>query len=110
MKYVQFNAEERSALGALRRVGLSRAEIARQLGRHRSTVCRELKRNGSPYDGWYRSVRAQERAVARRKRSRRNEQFEREEMERVEELLREQWSPEQVSGHLGRTGELAISH
>lgn len=29
---------------------------------------------------------------------------------RVEELLREKWSPEQVSGHLGVTGQLAISH
>ena len=25
-------------------------------------------------------------------------------------MLREEWSPEQVSGHLGRSGELAISH
>jgi IS30 family transposase len=110
MKYVQINAEERSALAALRTAGLSRAQIARQLGRHRSTVWRELKRNASPYDGWYRATRAQERTVARRKRSRRNQQFGREEMVRVEELLKEQWSPEQVSGHLGRTGELAISH
>ena len=31
MKYEQINAEERSALAALRTAGLSRAEIARQL-------------------------------------------------------------------------------
>jgi IS30 family transposase len=29
---------------------------------------------------------------------------------RVERLLREQWSPEQVAGYLRRTGELLISH
>lgn len=87
MKYVQFNAEERSALAALRTAGLTRAEIALQLGRHRSTVYRELKRNASPYDGWYRATRAQERTVALRKLSRRNQQFGREEMARVEELL-----------------------
>jgi IS30 family transposase len=91
-------------------VGLSPAAIAEELGRHRSPVWRELKRNAAPYDGWYRAVREEERAVARRKRSRRNSQFGREEMARVEELLKEEWSPEQVSGHLGRTGELAISH
>jgi hypothetical protein len=28
----------------------------------------------------------------------------------VEELLKEEWSPEQVSGHPGRTRELALSH
>ena len=110
MKYRQLNAEERSALAALRRVGVSKAEIARQLGRHRSTVGRELQRNAAPHDGWYRSRRAHQRAHARRYRSRRNSQFGREEWARVEELLRRKWSPEQVSGHLERTRELAISH
>ena len=110
MKYRQLNAEERSALAALRSVGLSKAEIARKLGRHRSTVGRELKRNAAPYDGWYRAARAHQRAHARRYRSRRNSHFGRAEWERVEELLKEEWSPEQVSGHLGLTRELAISH
>ena len=110
MNYEQLNAEERSALAALRRLGLSQAEIGRQLGRHRSTVGRELKRNAAPYDGWYRAARAEERAVARRKRSRRNSQFGRAELALVEKLLRKQWSPEQVSGHLKRTKQLSISH
>ena len=108
MKYRQLNAEERSALAALRSLGLNKAEIARQLGRHRSTVGRELKRTAAPHDGWYRSGRAHQRAHARRYRSRRNSQFGREEWARVEELLREEWSPEQVSGHLGRSGEFLI--
>jgi IS30 family transposase len=110
MNYRQLNAEERSVLAALRTLGLSQAEIARELGRHRSTVGRELKRNCAPYDGWYRAVRAHQRAHARRYRSRRNRQFGPAEMARVEELLKEEWSPEQVSGHLERTKELAISH
>ena len=110
MSYKQLNGEERSALAALRGVGLSMAEIGRELGRHRSTVGRELKRNAGPHDGRYRATRAQERAVARRKRSWRNSQFEKPQWERVEELLREEWSPEQVSGHLERTRELPISH
>ena len=96
MKYRQLNAEERSALAALRSVGLNQAEIARELGRHWSTVRRELRRNAAPHDGRYRS--------------RRNSQFGREEWGRVEELLRRKWSPEQVSGQLARSGELAISH
>ena len=110
MNYRQLNAEERSVLAALRTLGLNQAEIARELGRHRSTVGRELKRNSAPYDGWYRAVRAHQRAHARRYRSRRNSQFERAEWVRIEELLQEEWSPEQVSGYLERTKELAISH
>ena len=110
MNYRQLNAEERSVLAALRRLGLSQAEIARQLGRHRSTVGRELRRNAAPYDGWYRARRAHQRAHARRYRSRRNSQFGPAQWARVEALLAEEWSPEQVAGYLGRRGELAISH
>ena len=110
MKYQQLNAEERSVLAALRTLGLNNAEIARQLGRHRSTVGRELQRNAAPHDSRYRSRRAHQRAHARRWRSRRNSQFGAAEWTRVETLLRQEWSPEQVAGYLGRHGELTISH
>ena len=110
MNYRQLNAEERSVLAALRTLGLSQAEIARHLGRHRSTIWRELRRNSAPYDGGYRSKRAHQRAHARLWRSRRNSQFGPAQWARVEELLREEWSPEQVAGHLRRHGELRISH
>lgn len=110
MSYRQLNLEERSALAALRAQGHRLVEIAAYLGRHRSTVWRELQRNAAPYDGWYRVERAHERAVARRRRSRRNSQFAAEAWQRVEGLLREQWSPEQVAGYLRRSGELSISH
>ena len=59
------------------------------MGRHRSTVWRELPRNRAPYDGGYRSPRAHERAVARRKRPRRNQQFDRAQMSLMEGLLRQ---------------------
>ena len=110
MKDRQLNAEERSALAALRTVGLSLAEFAGQLGRHRSTIWRELRRNSAPYDGGYRSRRAHQRAHARRYRSRRNSQFTSAQWARVEALLREEWSPEQVAGYLRRQRELVISH
>ena len=110
MKYHQLNAEERIVIATLHRQGLPLGRIAQELQRHRSTVWRELERNRSPYDGWYRSARAHERAVARRRRSRRNQQFEPAHLARVEHLLRAQWSPEQVAGHLRRHGEFRISH
>ena len=67
MKYRQLNGEERSVLAALRVVGLKPAEIARELGRHRSTVWRELRRNGRGTMAGIERIRHQERTQARRR-------------------------------------------
>jgi IS30 family transposase len=110
MTYRQLSPEERYMLAALRRQGLNQSEIARALGRHRSTVCREVRRNSTRADGRYRASTAQERTNGRRSRSRRNQRFSAEDFALIDELLRRQWSPEQVAGHLARTGRLSISH
>ena len=54
MTYRQITYQERYTLGLLRRQGLSPAAIARILGRHRSSVSREICRNRSNSDGTYR--------------------------------------------------------
>jgi IS30 family transposase len=110
MTYRQLSPAERYMLAALRRQGLNHAEIARTLGRHRSTVGREIRRNSTRADGHYRAFTAQERTNGRRSRSRRNSRFGAEDFALIGELLCRQWSPEQVAGHLRRTGRLAISH
>jgi transposase, IS30 family len=110
MTYRQLSPEERYMLAALRRQGLNQAEIARLLGRHRSTVCREVRRNSTRADGRYRASTAQERTNGRRSRSRRNRRFSAEDFALIDELLCRQWSPEQVAGYLRRAGRLAVSH
>ena len=75
MTYHQLTSEERYILGAFRRQGFNQAQIARQLGRHRSTIGREIKRNSSRWDGNYRPSKAIERTRGRRSRSRRNQHF-----------------------------------
>ena len=110
MTYRQLSPEERYMLARLRRQGLNQSEIARSLGRHRSTVCREVRRNSTRADGHYRAFTAQERTNGRRSRSRRNSRFNAEDFALVDDLLRRQWSPEQVAGWLRREGRLSISH
>lgn len=109
MRYHQLTSEERYALSTLRKQGRSLAEIARALGRHRSTIGRELQRNARK-DGGYRPFTASEVARGRRSRSRRNWHFTEADWCLVDQLLGELWSPEQISGRLRRFGVLTISH
>lgn len=110
MRYHQLTSEERYTLSALRSEGLNQSQIASRLGRHRSTICRELQRNSARWDGAYRPSKAIERTSGRRSRSRRNQRFTHRDLQRVEHLIRKQWSPEQVSGHLRAHRLLCISH
>ena len=108
-KYHQLTSGERYALSALRKQGYRNAAIARALGRHRSTIGRELKRN-TRKDGGYRPETAQEFTRWRRSRERRRWQFTKEQFALVEDRLARQWSPEQIAGRLKREGRLSISH
>lgn len=110
MSYRQITPEERYTLATLRKQGFSNAEIARALGRHRSTIGRELRRNSTHRDGAYRYHRAQEATNGRRSRSRRNSHFSADHWRVVEELLRADFSPEQVCGFLARHRLFRISH
>ena len=107
--YCQLTSGERHELSALRKQGFRPAEIARLLGRHRSTISREIRRN-SRNDGGYRPSTADDIARWRRSRSRRNQRFTAADWELVERWLREDFSPEQVAGWLHRFRLLSISH
>jgi IS30 family transposase len=109
MSYQQITSEERYIISALRMQGFNQSQIARHLGRHRSSICREFQRNGCN-DGDYRPSKASSRTRNRRSRSRRNRQFTERDFRPVVSLLKQQWSPEQISGYLDLTGQLSISH
>ena len=99
------------AISLLRKQGLRPAEIARHLGRHRSTIGREVRRNAWREDGrTYRAFKAQGYTNQRRRVSRRNSHFSASDWALVESVLREDFSPEQVVGWFTRFKILAISH
>ena len=108
--YHQITAGERYALMVLQKQGLCPAAMARALGRHRSSITRELVRNATNHDGYYRPQLADWYARGRRSRSRRNTQFTARAWQFVRFLLKEDWSPEQIAGWLQRFRILSISH
>lgn len=109
MSYHQITSEERYMISAYRVQGFSQAEIARQLGRHRSTISREIRRNQRA-DGKYEVSRAISRASRLRRESRRHWRFSDKHLQVIFRLLRLKWSPEQISGWLKANNIFSISH
>ncbi|MGA9875484.1 MAG: IS30 family transposase [Solirubrobacteraceae bacterium] len=110
MKYHRLSTEERYEIAAMRRQGLLVAEMAKHLGRHRSTLYREVKRNQSAHDGCYRPSHAVEKASGREHRSRRNWRYGPAAFESIETLIRQGFSPEQVVGRRKLEGQAVMSH
>jgi transposase, IS30 family len=106
----QLNATERRLLAEFHRQGLSAGEIGRRLMRHKSTIYRELKRNGQA-DG-YCSVTAQAQAQARRRKPRSKLDADAKLRDVVLTRLINLWSPEQIAGRLPQTdnNSFSISH
>jgi IS30 family transposase len=105
--YRHFTLEERRTLFRLLNAKLPIKEIAGQLGRHRSTIYREIARNEfrevKHYRGYY-PVTAEDSARLRRRRQRklvRDAHL----RTHVVEKLKLCWSPEQIAGRLKLTGE-----
>jgi IS30 family transposase len=93
--------EERYEIARLREQGLSRPQIAARLGRHRSTVGRELDRNADPRTGGYQPERAHSLARERRRRPKAGKLSRSPRLRAaVQGMLNRRYSPEQVSGRL----------
>jgi IS30 family transposase len=110
-RYAQLDLNERIEIYRLHAAGKSCAGIARELGRHRSTITRELERNARPTKAWrgsYEPARAQQLALRRRRWDCRFKLMRQPDLrDLVRDRLAMGWSPEQIAGRLtlehGRT-------
>jgi len=108
--YRHLSQEERYTITYFSRRHISQADIAKAMGRHPSTISRELRRNvGELADGIYRAEPAHQHAIARRRRARKGTQFTDQQWAHVVALIEEDWSPEQISGVLRHDGPFKIS-
>lgn len=107
MSYTQLTREQRYQIYALKKANHSQAEMAAVIGCHKSTISRELSRNGGQRG--YRPKQAQELALAR-KQSAHRPRIGPATWSSVESLLLKQWSPEQISGRLELERQKGVSH
>ena len=108
--YHHLTYEKRCQLYTLKARGDSQFQIAKELKVHKSTICRELKRNYGKRG--YRYKQAHEFAKERRKKANlHRHKMTAEAIAVIESELRLQWSPEQISGRLKKQQSIyAVSH
>jgi IS30 family transposase len=100
-RYSHLSRVDRVKVMFLRMTGVGVSEIARRLGRDRSTISRELRRNISPHADCYTDESAQLWADRRRERaSRRGRLRDVHVRSYVEEKLKINWSPELIAGRI----------
>lgn len=101
-KMSHLSLEERYEISALKKQGLHNFEIAKSVGRHKSTIGRELSRNADGRSKEYRPVLAQRKAVSRHQEKNKHQTFTPEIQQRVTHWLKEDYSPEQIKGRANK--------
>jgi len=104
--YKHLTQEQRYEIQTMHKQGVSYRTIGAALGVSASSIGREIRRNSGK--GGYRPKQAQQKAESRRKRSGKALKFTGDVQQRVCSLLREDWSPEQISLYL-KTEHISIS-
>ncbi|MGF6160426.1 IS30 family transposase [Ensifer sp. KUDG1] len=102
--YSQIDMDERRRIAKWRTAGLSATVIAEKLGRHRSTIFRELSRNAfedaqMPELSGYYCVTANEMARDRRAKLRKLARFAHVRRSVIERIMHG-WSPQQIAGRM----------
>jgi IS30 family transposase len=108
MKYCHLTQDERSQIYAYKTTGMSHDKIALSLGRNKSTISREFIRNTGGKG--YRPKQAHQLAAERLKTAYKATTITDHIISIVEEKIRLDWSPEQVSGRLLKEDNISISH
>lgn len=111
--YLQIKIEEREKIAIFRAAGKSVRAIAQALGRHHSTILREIQKNGAPVNhGYYLPHLAQQRAAFRKQCGGKRKRLKSKEVRQyVIDKLTLGWSPEQIAGRIAiETPTCHISH
>ena len=106
--YTQLTQEQRYHIYAFMKAGFLQTAIATEIGVHKSTISRELRRNRGKKG--YRPKQAHVMALERRTEAHKCVKLTPQVITRINECIRQDFSPEQISGFLARMHHLRISH
>lgn len=106
-RYHQLTQEQRYGIYCLLKTGHNQAKIAAIIGVHKSTISRELKRNRGKRG--YRNKQAHRAALYRRQ-GKSPLRVDVGTWAFIENLIRQEWSPEQISGWMKKEVKISISH
>lgn len=112
-QYIQITLREREKIFALRARSKTATDIAGFLGRNKSTISRELRRNRAPTYNRYSAHSAQKRAALRTSHRGRKSKLANKKLRQyvVKMLLKEQWSPEIIANKTAKVFPTqSISH
>lgn len=94
----QLSLSERYEIFAFKKQGICNSEIARTLGRDKSTISRELKRNADGRSKNYRPELARRKAADRHLNKNKHKAFTAQMLENITYWLEKDYSPEQIKG------------
>lgn len=94
----QLTVEQRYTIQVLKKQGFSQKEIAKEIGKNASVVCRELQRNCDKRSGVYKAELAVKKCANRHKTKPKKKRFTDDIQQYVDCLIREDFSPEQIVG------------
>jgi transposase, IS30 family len=98
----RLSGPERIEIMRGRDAGLAVAQIARRIGRDRTTVWREIRRNHNPYDGDYHALMAHARAADRARRPKKFKLKDNPLCAAIEAWMDQGWSPKLIAEMLAR--------
>ena len=107
-KYKQLTQEQRYQIYSYSKAGYSQTQIAKEIGFHRASISRELKRNTGLRG--YRAKQAQAFSERRRANAPKHQKLTSQVIEYVELKLEQEWSPEQISGSMAAYHLPGLSH
>jgi len=107
MRYKQLTLAKRYHISALHQQGLKQYEIAKEIGVHPSTISKEFRRN-SPKK--YKAETAQAETSLRHKKKLKNSVITKQIEKYIRTKLKEDWSPEQISGRMKLDVGYTIAH